>query len=315
MKITSLALLTVTMPETLAVAALKKESDDVEQKWYQYQKTPTNVDHVKTLLIRGKKPSEMIHDIGVLNKGVGDDTVDDDERRLQYDDDDVPPSPCPGPGLPYCSPENYIKCDIGGGRLNGGNVVVLCIGGYEYNSADVSNFPCDVACNGQCIVAARPGTNCYQPTYSWEIGLSPIELQFLLTGTRHRGLEEFSSCASDADLEVIGNTTKAIVAELDNVTTVECERDGDTITIIQNASVSVPCGNNETACDELEFPVALEAEIQSTLSDALADGSFEAMLQTFASACDECDPNLVTAVVSLPSPSSSPTQNVSRHIY
>ena len=37
------------MPETLAVAALKKESDDVEQKWYQ-QKNPTNVDHVKTLL-------------------------------------------------------------------------------------------------------------------------------------------------------------------------------------------------------------------------------------------------------------------------
>ena len=311
MKISSLALLTVTMPETLAVAALKKESDDVEQKWYQYQKTPTNVDHVKTLLIRGKKPSKMIHDIGVLNKGVGDDTVDDNERHLQDGDGDGP-SPCPGPGLPFCSPENYIKCDIG----DCGNVV-LCFGGYEFaSSADVSTYPCDVRCNqpnGQCTVAARPGANCYQPTYSWEIGLSPIELQFLLTGTRHRGLEEFSSCASDADLEVIENTTKAIVASLDNVTTVECERDGDTITIIQNASVSVPCGNNETACGELEFPVALEAEIQSTLSVALADGSFTSMLQTFASACDECD-GLANAVVSLPSPSSSPTQNVSRHI-
>ena len=149
--------------------------------------------------------------------------------------------------------------------------------------------------------------------------MSPIELQFLLTGTRHRGLEEFSSCASDADLEVIENTTSTIIAsafeELDNVTTVECERDGATITIIQNASVSVPCGNNETACGELEFPVALEAEIQSTLSAALADGSFTSMLQTFASACDECDNGLANAVVSLPSPSSSPTQNVSRHIY
>ena len=255
----------------------------------------------------------MIHDIGVLNKGVGDDMVDDNERHLQDGDGDGDgdgPILCPGPGLPFCSPENYIKCDIG----DGGNVV-LCFGGYEFaSSADGSTYPCDVKCNGpngQCTGVARPGgANCYQPTYSWQIGLSPIELQFPLTGTRHRGLQESSSCASDADLEVIENTNAAIVAsafeELDNVTTVECERDGVTITIFQNASVwSVPCGNNETACGELEFPVGLEAEIQSTLSDAVADGSFTSMLQTLAGECDACDNGLATAVVRLPSPSSS----------